>query len=207
MKILSSILMIGMLAGLASANRNPVRFDANGQMILPDDYLIYQGLESAERGYNNDAMRQLKEASEFGNKDAQHMVGLLYLQNGNNIQGYSWLKLAGTKVGKAVHLISGLESQMSEEDLLVAEQNLLEIEQEFGSKAAIKRRYKWKNSQRFVGSRIGGYVSPMADITLEDGNQVYGHTLKDSLEGFVFDYRYDRGEVILKDFDVIESDE
>ena len=71
MKKMVIIVLLGMVSGSQARHLN-IKFDAHGNFINPDDYLVYSALEADKKGHKNDAMWQLIDAAEYGNKHAQY---------------------------------------------------------------------------------------------------------------------------------------
>ena len=182
-----------------------LRFDRYGNFINPDDYLVMTALEADKNGYKNDARWRLMDAAEFGNKHAQHFIGLHFLQEEDYINGLAWLKLAGIDSADNNNLISTLEQQLSHSDLKLSKEKLDELKQKYNFYTALERRAQWKKSLSFGGTRIKGHVPIGLKTYLPSGQIIYGNELKTSLNDFVFEYRYNQGEVILKDFKTIDS--
>ncbi len=205
------ILLIVMLLvfNSSTAFRYQAQFNDEGKVIYPDDYLIYLALKSDAEGHKNDAEWKLKRAATYGNKDAQYLLGKLYLQKEQKIKGHAWLKLAGNNVGKSGFLIKALESGFSENDLALAAEYLAELKVTHNHTTAIKNRLKWAKQQKFTGTRIAGYVPPGLKIdngSLENSEVIYGDQIKNVIDEYVYNYRYDRGEVIIRELEVIDSE-
>ncbi len=193
----------------SNAFRYQAQFNNEGKVVYPDDYLIYLALKSDAQGHKNDAEWQLKRAASFGNKDAQYLMGKLYLQKEQKIKGHAWLKLAGNKVGKSGFLIEALESDFTANDLSRAAAYLAELKITHNHTSAIKNRLKWAKQQKFTGTRIGGYIPPGLQIdngSIDNNMTIYGDKVKNLFDEYVYNYRYDRGEVIIKELEVVDTE-
>ena len=174
-------------------------------MLNPDDYLILTALEADKGGYKNDAMWRLRDAAGYGNKHAQYFIGLLHLQKNDSVTGLAWLKLAGPGIGNNDHLMAALHHQLNPDQLLQADHLLAELKLSYNPEKAIKQRAAWKKRQKF-GSLIPGYISPFWSTTLANGRQVGAQELRQRIDAFIYDYRFDRAEVILKDLETVDPE-
>ncbi len=200
------LLLMSLLWGSAQAVRIGMKFDDRGRFVNPDDYLVYSALESEKGGYMNDAMWRFKDAAEFGNKHAQYYIGLMHMNQDDFVTGYAWLRLAGEGVANNDYLLPRVKFQLNPQQLNDSDQLLLELKQQYNFLSAIKKRADWKKRLRIGGTRIRGHV-PIGYRTIVGNNHVvFGPELKRGLEAFVFDYRYDEGEVNLTDFELEELD-
>lgn len=74
------------------------------------------------------------------------------------------------------------------------------LKEVYNYQSAIERRNKWKKSLSFGGTHVKGHVPMGWKTQLNNGKYVFSNEVKHNLEQFVFNYRYDQGEVILRDF-------
>lgn len=206
MKKMMLIVLLGFV-GLSQARHLHMKFDDHGKMINPDDYLVYTALEADKKGYKNDAMWRLIDAAEYGNKHAQYFIGLLHLQKEDPITGLAWLKLAGSGISNNDHLMASLSQQLSEQEMAQVNAQLLELQATYNFENAIAKRAEWKKQQVFGGTRIKGHVPMDWRAELPSGKWVYAHEVKEGMESFIFEYRYDQGEVILKDLETADPDD
>ncbi|WP_223789598.1 hypothetical protein [Marinicella meishanensis] len=205
MKTMILVMMLGMFS-LAQARHLNVKFDDHGKMINPDDYLVYTALEADKRGHKNDAMWRLIDAAEYGNKHAQYFIGLLHLQKDDQITGLAWLRLAGKGISNNDHLMATLPQQLNAQQLTQVDQLLAELKQTYNFENAIAKRAEWKKSQSFGGSRIKGHIPMHWKAELPNGKVVFANEVKRRMESFIFEYRYDEGEVILKDLETADPE-
>jgi len=206
MKIKMTLLLglLLMMNGSLARHLN-IKFDANGNMINPDDYLVYTALEADKGGYKNDAMWRLIAAAEYGNKHAQYFIGLLHLQKDDPVTGLAWLQLAGPGISNNDHFMSVLQQQLGDQQLVAVATKLTELKETYNFENAIKKREAWRKKQR-LGSRIPGYISAFWRTTLPNGRVVGPRHVRERLHAFVYEYRYEQGEVILKDFETVEPE-
>ncbi|VAW46598.1 hypothetical protein MNBD_GAMMA02-1826 [hydrothermal vent metagenome] len=179
---------------------------AKGTSLIPMITWSIRLWKQIKVGTSNDAKWRLKDAAEFGNKHAQYYIGLLHLQEQDQVTGYAWLKLAGKGISNNDHLMASLEEQLSAAELNRANQQFELLKQTYNFQAAIERRAKWRKRLPFGGSHIKGYVPIGWKSQLMNGLMVFDFEVKRDLENFVFDYRYDEGEVTLKDFETEDAD-
>lgn len=199
------ILFMVWAVGSSHARHLNVKFDDNGNMLNPDDYLILTALEADQGGYKNDAMWRLVDAAGYGNKHAQYFIGLLHLQKHDSVSGLAWLRLAGPGIGNNDHLMAVLQNQLNQDQLNQAAQLLAELKQTYNPANAIKQRAAWKKRQKF-GSLIPGYISPFWSTTLANGRVVGAQELRRRIDHFIYDYPFDRGEVILRELETADPE-
>lgn len=201
------MILLCLLAENSQAVKIGMRYDEQGNFINPDDYLVFTALEADKGGYKNDAKWRLRDAAEFGNKHAQYFMGLLLLQEDDKINGLAWMKLAGQNIGNNNHLMAALEKQLTVEDLSLVDDQLQQLKLTYNFESAIERRARWKKSLSYGGTHIKGHVPIGWKAKLNNGKMIFANEVKHSLEAFVFEYRYDSGEVSLSDFEVIEANQ
>lgn len=200
------LLIMSLLLVPAKAVRIGMKFDDKGRFVNPDDYLVYTALEAEKGGYLNDAMWRFKDAAAFGNKHAQYYIGLMHMNQDDFVTGYAWLQLAGEGVANNDYLLPRVKFQLNPQQLIDSEQLLLELRQQYNFLNAIKKRADWKKRLRFGGTRIRGHIPHGYKTILANNVMVFGTEVRRELDQFVFDYRYDEGEVKLTDFELEELD-
>ncbi len=184
--------------GAVQGKRLGLFFDAQGKMISPDDYLVHQALKDDEDGYKNDAMWRLKEAAEYGNKHGQYYAGLLHLQQDDYINGYAWLKLSGEKFMNNASLLPVVSQTLKQRSLTnQAEEKFQALSASINFESSIAKRVEWFKRLKFAGSHIGGYIPVFWRTELRDGLIVKDFDLRKEIKSFLYDYRYQRGDVRL----------
>ncbi|MGJ8664255.1 MAG: hypothetical protein ACSHWU_11410 [Marinicella sp.] len=202
------LLIVLILIDMSSvhAKRLGLTFDREGKMISPDDYLVHQALIDDEDGYFNDAMWRLKEAAEYGNKHGQYYAGLLYLQKDDYVNGYAWLKLAGDGFMNNPNLLPAVLATLEKRNLKQqADQELNQLKEQINFESSVAKRLQWFKRLKFAGTHIGGYIPILWRTELWDGLQAKGYELRRDINDYIFNYRYQRGDVRLKELELQEK--
>jgi hypothetical protein len=194
------LLLLLVFAGLTTvqAKRLGLFFDVQGKMVSPDDYLVHQALKDDKDGYKNDAMWRLKEAAEYGNKHGQYYAGLLHLQQDDYVNGYAWLKLSGDQFMNNANLLPAISQTLSQRGLMQqANEKLAALKAQINFESSIAKRVGWFKKLKFGGTHIGGYIPVFWRTDLGDGMIVKDFDLRKDIKSFLYDYRYQRGDVRL----------
>jgi len=202
-KSLIWIATLVLISGVSTGKRLGLKFDDHGNMIGPDDYLVHQALKDDDDGYKNDAMWRLQEAAEYGNKHAQYYAGLLYLQKDDYINGYAWLKLSGDDFLNNPNLLPAVKLTLKErKQMQSAKQALNDLEDKINFDTTLAKRMNWYKRLKFGGSKIGGYIPVFWKTQLNDGVIVQSHDLRQDMKQYLFNYRYQQGNVRLKELEL-----
>lgn len=202
------LLVVLILAGFGSvqAKRLGLFFDSHGNMISPDDYLVHQALKDDDGGYKNDAMWRLKEAGEYGNKHGQYYAGLLHLQQDDYVNGYAWLKLSGDQFMNNANLLPSISQTLkSRGQMNKASEAFALLKEKINFESSIAKRIEWFKKLSFGGTHIGGYIPVFWRTEMRDGVIVKGFDLRKDVKSFLYDYRYQRGDVRLKEFELHDT--
>ncbi len=198
------VVLILISIGSVQAKRLGLFFDDSGKMISPDDYLVHQALVDDEDGYKNDAMWRFKEAAEYGNKHGQYYAGLLYLQKDDYVNGYAWLKLAGDQFMNNPKLLSAVTHQLEKQQLMdQADQSLKVLKSKINFESSIAKRVQWFKRLKFTGTHIGGYIPVFWQADIGQGFWVTGPDLRKDIKSFLYNYRYQRGDVRLSELKLL----
>lgn len=199
------LLLILILIGFGSvqAKKLGLKFDSHGKMVSPDDYLVHQAMKDDEDGYKNDAMWRLKEAAEYGNKHGQYYAGLLHLQQDDYVNGYAWLKLSGDHFMNNAILLPAIRQTLKQQDLInQADDKLQTLRANINFESTLAKRVGWFKRLRFGGTHIGGYIPIFWRTELRDGLIVKDFDLRKDIKSFLFDYRYQQGDVRLTELKI-----
>lgn len=206
MKKTALLILLLSLCFSLSAKRLGLTFDQQGKMVNPDDYLVHQALIDDEDGYANDAMWRLQEAAEYGNKHGQYYAGLLFLQQDDYVNGYAWLKLAGDGFMNNPNLLPAVVSTLqNRQQTQQAAQILSELKQRINFESAVAKRLQWFKRIKFGGTHLGGYIPIFWRTELRDGLIVRDFEVRRDIKNFLFNYRYQRGDVRLKELELQEK--
>jgi len=215
------ILILGMNAALAGES---VQFNSRGQVIPPDELHLTRGLDHERDGFPDAAIKSFIKSSEFGNEHARFFVALLHMQQNNYIDALAWLYLVNAekinREEKVQQLKAAAMNQLTDDQLLVAEELLISLEARHNPAQARLKRTLWRNGLTFTGTHLRGHVDPSVKVYANaqvvigpDGQiehmtatRVSAHQLKRDLEDFVINYRYDlpQGNVELHDIETEE---
>lgn len=205
-QLMIGILILLFFTSVASGKRLGLKFDDKGNMVGPDDYLVHQALIDDADGHKNDAMWRLQEAAEYGNKHGQYYAGLLYLQKDDYINGYAWLRLAGDDFMNTPQLLPAIRKTLKQRSQLgQADQALSGLKEQINFDTTLAKRMNWFKRIKFGGTKIGGHIPIGWKTLLNDNVIVEGPQLRQHMKTYLFDYRYQRGDVRLKELE-LESD-
>jgi len=213
MRVLSMFLfLIGVMsiatAGLAAG---PPIFET------PDNVSLSRGAKSIERGYYDDAMRHFKRAATYGNKQAQKVIGMLYLTGGpvkrDWALGYAWLKLASSH-GDPEYIQARDEvwAQLKPSEKRRTEREFERLNKRYGDAIALERREEWvrKQKRELTGSRTGSSAALTVQVSDASGFtwRIAGPIFFDMLQGtYIEKFQVATGEVELGEFKVVEDEE
>lgn len=155
-------------AGMASAQR--VYCMPGWERFLPGDYYACRARYHLQRKHPSQAVEMLKEAAYWANKDAQHALGLIYLDGDiagipvNRPLGIAWLALAAErKNADYVHDYTIAVLRSSPGDLSNASQSYMTLKRVYGDHVAGQRA-----TRRFVRE-----IKPLDDTAAMGGNFSY----------------------------------
>ncbi|VAW45527.1 hypothetical protein MNBD_GAMMA02-1787 [hydrothermal vent metagenome] len=206
-------LIILFIASSVSAKDFGLHFDDSGNIIKPDQEFMWRGMDDEKDGFRNSAFKNFKRAAEFGNYHAMSLVALYLMQDKDYQSAHAWFKLID--LGKIPNreymeeIVGNLETMMSPQELQQADDMKAELAETYGSYPTMLRRAEWKNSLKFTGTHIKGYIPPFLRIQLNSGMEITGQNLKKQIETFIYDYEFNFGvgEVTLDEIEIIEADE
>lgn len=199
------LILLLLIGSSAQAVRLGMNFDAEGRLIGPDEYLLLTGLKAHHKNRDKDALWRFEEAAQFGNKHAMFYAGVLQLKAGDYITGYAWLMLAGEGIVNNDQLLPAVQVEMTPAMLTESTALLAKLKQQYNVQSAIDRRIKWKKSLTFTGSIIRGHVPVGYTMSLPHNKVLSAPELRERLDDFVFEYKYDLGHVKLGELDLIED--
>lgn len=215
---------------LLAASLNPavakdsIQFNTQGEVIPPDEVHLARGLEHEQDGFADAAINSFTKASAYGNEHARFFIGLLHLQENRYIDALAWLYLVNAekinRVDKIQQLKAAAMAELTDAELLLAEEVLLRLERTHNATSARLKRASWRNNLKFTGSNVRGRITPgvrvYANARLEvrpDGTLDYlqatpisSNRLRSDLEEFVFQYRYDLAEGTVEMHDIETED-
>ena len=183
-----------------------LHFNELGEVVNPDEYYTYLGAKDHYDGLNKSAINNFKRAASYGNTFAMHFVGLLYLQENDNVRGYAWLSLVPTNKGpyaeKTSALLDKLNQTLSPDELSRAEELKAKLLETYDVANTFERRLAWSKDFKLTGTHLKGRVpNHLAIITTPQigygnvGNMTVSNasseTLKKSLRNFVYEYKLD----------------
>ncbi len=182
----------------------------------PDRRNLGEGMQALKKGSAIDAISNFEDAARYGNKDAQKLLGMIYIQ-GSGVErdwpkGYAWLKLAATHGdNEAVSARDQVLAQLKPEELPRAKKQFEEINKEFGNLAAITRREAWirKEKRKITGSRTGSSSAVRIQVADSTGYtwEVAGAKYFELLEGnYLLEFRQNMGEVTYGELQVLDTD-
>lgn len=140
------------------------------ERLLPGDYYACRARYHLERQHPHQAIQMLKEAAYWANKDAQHALGLAYINGdvpglpADRPLGIAWLALAAErKNADYVRDYSAAVLRSSPGDLSSASKMYVALRGTYGDRVAGKRA-----TRRFIRE-----VQPLDDAAANGGNSVY----------------------------------
>ncbi len=204
--------VLAMLVGLSSG----VALAGAPVFETPESRELVRGAHNLKKGYNNDALRNFKRAAEYGSKDAQKTIGMLYI-NGAGVpmdwaRGYAWLKLSATHGDpEAVSARDQVFAQLKDEEKATVDRIYAEIDAEYGDQAALARREEWvrKQKREITGSRTG--ASSQVRVQVADATgfawEVSGAKYFELLEGdYILEFRQRMGQVEIGELKLVDDD-
>ena len=174
-----------------------LHFNELGEVVKPDEYYTYLGAKDHYDGLNKSAINNFKRAASYGNTFAMHFVGLLYLQENDNVRGYAWLSLVPTNKGphaeKTSALLDKLNQTLSPDELSQAEELKAKLLETYDVANTFERRLAWSKDFKLTGTHLKGRVPDHLRIvtTQFGGGNASSETLKKSLNNFVYEYKLD----------------
>ncbi|MDX1570633.1 MAG: hypothetical protein R3200_09125 [Xanthomonadales bacterium] len=159
--------------------------------LYPDVKAMEAARRSANSGDYEKAHEYYLEAAEYGNKEAQKLVGLQYME-GQGVEAdpamaLAWLRIAGTFGDSRVRSsISELEGSLDADALKKADKHQKKLEKDYGDKAALKERKKWARREvrgMGTGSRAGR-PNPMEQAQIQIDGRYYRIKLGEAMDAF-----------------------
>ncbi len=140
------------------------------ERFLPGDYYACRARYHLQRKHPSQAVEMLKEAAYWANKDAQHVLGLIYVDGdiagipANRPLGVAWLALAAErKNANYVHDYAVAVLRSSPGDISSASQRYTALKKVYGDHVAGQRA-----TRRFVRE-----IKPLDDTAAMGGNFAY----------------------------------
>jgi TPR repeat protein len=182
----------------------------------PDQKELLRAAHSLKKGHQEDAARLFKRAAEWGNKDAQKTLGLMYVKglgvNKDWAMGYAWLDLASSLGSEAIIATRNqIFASMSEEEKSRVKGYSEGLDESYGDRQALLCREEWvrKQKRQMTGSRTGnsgGVRVRVADATGKS-SQVSGSQYFSLLEGsYIVEFRQAMGEVEIGELRLVDDD-
>ena len=182
----------------------------------PDQKELVRAAHSLKKGREKDAVAKFKRAAEWGNKDAQKTLGLMYVKGMGVTKdwamGYAWLDLASSLGNSAIiSTRDQVYASMNDDEKSRVQAYASELNEDYSDRLALQRREEWvrKQKRQMTGSRTGS--SSAVRIRVADATgyswQVSGHQYFSMLEGsYVLEFRQAMGHVELGELKLIEED-
>ena len=183
----------------------------------PDQKELVRAAHALKKGHEKDAAEKFMRAAEWGNKDAQKTLGLMYVKGmgvGKDwAMGYAWLDLASS-LGNAAIISTRdqIYASMNDEEKSLVKGYTDELNENYGDKLALERREEWvrKQKRQMTGSRTGnagGVRVSVADATGYSW-QVSGSQYFSLLEGsYILEFRQAMGEVEIGELKLVEDEQ
>lgn len=201
------LFLTGLILATACFGRPPV-------FATPDQADLVRGARSLQDGFETDAYDKFLRSAEFGNKEAQKSIGLMYIK-GMGVDkdwatAYAWLKLAGSHGDpRIIAARDEVWGTLREDEKQDANQRYEQLKKDYGDYAALKRRQEWvrKQKREVTGSRtgrVGALRIQVADATGYNW-ELSGQEYYEVLDRYLADLKEHLGEVELRDFEVIED--
>jgi TPR repeat protein len=166
--------------------------------MYPDKRAMTAANKSVKKGKMDVAFNRYLEAAAYGNKQAQKMVGLSYLDGSGTKQdsakACAWLRLASTTGNRRlVTAYDDLAAKLGEDDVKSADKEFGKLQKKYSDESALKKRKKWvrrelKDSAGSGASRPSS--NTQVSISLIPGRMTkitYGE-LSDTLDNYVEDF-------------------
>jgi hypothetical protein len=190
-----------------------LHFDDSGQIIKPDQYHLAKGLKDDKDGFRDSALKHFTQAAEFGNQYAMSLIALYHMQDKDYVSALAWFKLLDLKQIPNSDFLNAIMSNLIKisqpEEIKAAEKLKTQLSETYGHYPTLLRREAWKNSLKFTGTHIKGYIPPFLTIQLNSGMTVTGHEVRRQVDNFIYDYDFSfgQGHVTLDDIEIIDSEE
>jgi TPR repeat protein len=116
--------------------------------MYPDKRAMDAANKSVNKGKMDLAVNRYLEAAAYGNKEAQKLIGLSYLDGSgvkqDKVKACAWLRLAATTGDKRlVSAFNDLTQKLSDDDLGDAEKEFKKLQKKYSDTSALKKRKKW----------------------------------------------------------------
>lgn len=166
--------------------------------MYPDRRAMDAANKSVHKGKMDQAVKRYLEAAAYGNKEAQKMVGLSYLDGSgvkqDSAKACAWLQLASsTGERRLVSAYDDLAGKLGQDDLASAEKEFNKLQKKYSDQSALKKRKKWVRRE-LKDSAGSGASRPSSNtrvsISLRPGRMTtitYGE-LSDALDSYVTDF-------------------
>lgn len=204
-------------------------FDQHGKLITPDRKAMQRANKQHKDGYHKLAVKYYKEAAQYGNNDAKYMIAMYYISQKEWPRGYAWLNLMTSATDEQQANIDQIQTLIKKNEKKAALRIYKDLKKQYSPLANLESRQKWARQDQ-VGSRIsgapsvrsassyapgrnfsGGAVQPGAAImggaSPDGGSIAPGESLHGQIESYVYEFELTIGNVVLKDLELIDSDE
>ena len=116
--------------------------------MYPDKRAMDAANKNVHKGKMDQAVKRYLEAAAYGNKEAQKMVGLSYLDGSgvkqDSAKACAWLRLASTTgERRLVSAYDDLAGKLGQDDLDAAEKEFNKLQKKYSDQSALKKRKKW----------------------------------------------------------------
>jgi len=166
--------------------------------MYPDTRFMDSASKAVQRSDMEGAFIQYERAAKYGNKEAQKLIGLSYLDGAgvdqDMAQAAAWLRLAGTfGDARTQSAYNDLMTKISDNDKAKADKIYAKLEKQYGDEKALKKRKKWvrKEIRSMSGSGAGRAPRNMrVQVALGDGRYqtVTMGELQDTLDAYVDEF-------------------
>lgn len=166
--------------------------------LYPDYKAMLSANKAVGRGDMSGAVKQYLTAAQYGNKEAQKLIGLSYLDGSgvkqDNAQACAWLRLAAsTQDARVVTAYNDLLAKINEDDQAKADKAYAKLQKKYGDKAALKKRKSWVRKEFRSMSGSGAKRPPpgmRVQVSLSPGRS---HTVtmkefQDALDAYVEEF-------------------
>jgi len=166
--------------------------------LYPDKRAMDAANRSVSKGKMDFAVKSYITAAEYGNKEAQKLVGLSYLDGSgvkqDNQKACAWLRLAATTGElRLVSAYNDLDGRLSEEDRKGAEKEFAKLLKSYSDDAALSKRKKWvrkelRSSSGSGASRPSPNMRVQVSLTPGRTTTVTMKELQETLDSYVEDF-------------------
>ena len=202
-------LILGLLTVQSAWARPPV-------FATPDQAHLARAAESLQDGFEKNAFENLLKAAEWGNKEAQKNLAVMYIKGlgvpKNWARAYAWLQLAASQgEPRIVAARDEVFGALREDEKVEAEAHYRELLPDYGDRRAQERRERWvtRKKRDITGSRLGQIgalrirIPDATGYTWDlSGEQYFG-----VLDSYVTELQIPAGEVEFGELEVLEDDE